>query len=273
MQAINVTLENFESAISTASMDRPVVLTFTSSRYQECAALLASLEELSGELKFTLGAVNLDDPQNGQFIQYFRIQGLPYTSVISQGENIDIIQGVMTEGALRERLAKHFVSEEEKFKMAIADAIENKDYDYAIPMLDEALQKNPEDKNLKFLQAKVYMGLGDTEKAKSILTTFTAADDKYNEVQSLLNLLDFYVEAAQKNTVEGLAADYRSACELATQGDYKGALDTFLKIVKSDKTWNDEAARKAMMTLFGVLGPKHALTWEYRAKLNTLWFI
>lgn len=273
MQAINITTENFETAVITPSMDRPVVLTFTSSRYQECAQQVSILEELSGELKFTLGAINLDDQQNAQFIQIFRISGLPYTCVVSQGENADVIQGVATEKALKERLAKFFVSEEEKLKIAIAEALENKDYDYAIPLLDEALQKTPDDKKLKLLQAKVYVGLGDTEKAKNLLSSFTAADDEFNEAKSLLDLLDFCVEAAKKDSVEGLAADYREACTLAVAGDYKAALQAFLGIVAADKTWNDEAARKAMMTLFGVLGPKHALTWEFRAKLNTQLFI
>lgn len=273
MQAINISVENFESAIINPSMDRPVVLTFTSSRYQECAQLLSSLEELSGELKFTLGAVNLDDPQNGQFIQIFRISGLPYTCVIDKGNNADVIQGVATEKALKEKLVKFFVSEEEKLKIAIAEALENKDYDYAISLLDEALQKTPDDKKLKLLQAKVYVGLGDTEKAKALLTTFTAADDEFNEAKSLLDLLDFYVEASKKDAVEGVAATYREACNLAVAGDYQNALAQFLQCVTQDKTWNDEAARKAMMTLFGVLGPKHALTWEYRAKLNTQLFI
>ena len=155
----------------------------------------------------------------------------------------------------------------------LEDAIAQKNFDQALPMLDEALAKTPDDKKLLLLWAKASLGLGDTEKAKEVLQKFNEADDQYREAKSLLELLDFHAEAAKKDVQGKEAIVYHEACKLACAEDFESALQAFLNLFVEAPEWNDGAAKKAMLTLFGVLGPKHELTWKYRAKLNTMMFI
>lgn len=272
-QIIDVSLQNFESEVSIPSMEKPMVLTFLSSRYPECGNLFSTLQLLAEEMNFTLAKVDLDQVENQAFIQYFRISGIPDTRVIFKGEIVDMIQGVATEQALRERLSKHFISDSERLYLQIEAAIANKEYEIAFSLLNEALSSEPDNKKLKILQAKLFVGLGDTEKARSLLESFKPQEDEYEKATHLLKLLDFYTEVAQKSPVEGEALLYRNACQLVTESNYEEAFETFLKILQINKEWNDGMPRKAMMTLFGVLGPKHELTWKYRAKLNSIWFI
>lgn len=272
-QIIDVSLQNFESEVSIPSMEKPMVLTFLSSRYPECGNLFSTLQLLAEEMNFTLAKVDLDQVENQAFIQYFRISGIPDTRVIFKGEIVDMIQGVATEQALRERLSKHFISDSERLYLQIETAIADKEYEIAFSLLNEALSSEPDNKKLKILQAKLFVGLGDTEKARSLLESFKPQEDEFEKATHLLKLLDFYTEAAQKSPVEGEALLYRNACQLVTESNYEEAFETFLKILQINKEWNDGMPRKAMMTLFGVLGPKHELTWKYRAKLNSIWFI
>ncbi len=272
-QIIDVSLQNFESEVSIPSMEKPMVLTFLSSRYPECGNLFSTLQLLAEEMNFTLAKVDLDQVENQAFIQYFRISGIPDTRVIFKGEIVDMIQGVATEHSLRERLSKHFISDSERLYLKIEAAIADKEYEIAFSLLNEALSSEPDNKKLKILQAKLFVGLGDTEKARSLLESFKPQEDEYEKATHLLKLLDFYTEAAQKSPVEGEALLYRNACQLVTESNYEEAFETFLKILQINKEWNDGMPRKAMMTLFGVLGPKHELTWKYRAKLNSIWFI
>lgn len=272
-QIIDVSLQNFESEVSIPSMEKPMVLTFLSSRYPECGNLFSTLQLLAEEMNFTLAKVDLDQVENQAFIQYFRISGIPDTRVIFKGEIVDMIQGVATEQALRERLSKHFISDSERLYLQIEAAIADKEYEIAFSLLNEALSSEPDNKKLKILQAKLFVGLGDTEKARSLLESFKPQEDEYEKATHLLKLLNFYTEAAQKSPVEGEALLYRNACQLVTESNYEEAFETFLKILQINKEWNDGMPRKAMMTLFGVLGPKHELTWKYRAKLNSIWFI
>ena len=120
---IPVTLQNFETEISTEAEKRPVVLTFASSQIPECASYNQMLETLANELDFSLGEVNLDETDNMAFMDYFQIRSLPFVVVLSKGEIADAIQGRVPQDELKKRLSKFFVSEEESVRQTIEDAV------------------------------------------------------------------------------------------------------------------------------------------------------
>ncbi|WP_406538440.1 tetratricopeptide repeat protein [Fibrobacter sp.] len=272
-KVVQITAENFEEEVIKASETRAVAILFSSAEYPDCAPYSQLAGQLSTSMDFTLGVVSCDDRENMRLIQMFRVQSVPEIHVVDKGQIADVIQGVLPEAELKKRLEKFYVSEEARFQTALEDAIAQKNFDQALPMLDEALAKNPNDKKLQLLWAKASLGLGDTAKAKDILSKFVESDDQYREAKSLLELLDFHAEVAKKNVQGKEAIVYHEACKLACEEDFESALQAFLNLYVEAPEWNNGAAKKAMLTLFGVLGPKHELTWKYRAKLNTMMFI
>lgn len=272
-KVVQITAENFETEVMQASQDRAVAVLFSSAEYPDCAPYSQLVGKFSTSLDFTLGVVSCDDRENMQLIQAFRVRSVPEIHMVDKGQIADVIAGVLPEGELKKRLEKFYVSDEAKMANALEEAIASKNYDEALPMLNEALQKTPDDKKLLLLWAKASLGMGDTEKAKEILQKFNEADDQYKEAKSLLELLDFHAEAAKKDVQGKEAIVFHEACCMAAAEDFESALQAFLNLYVEAPEWNDSAAKKAMLTLFGVLGPKHELTWKYRAKLNTIMFI
>ena len=272
-KVVQITAENFETEVIQASETRAVAILFSSAEYPDCAPYSQLLGSLSTSMDFTLGVVSCDDRENMRLIQMFRVQSVPEIHIVDKGQIADVIQGVLPESDLKKRLEKFYVSDEARFLSELESAIAQKDFDQALPMLDEALAKTPNDKKLQLLWAKATLGMGDTEKAKDILSKFTEADDQYREAKSLLELLDFHAEVAKKDVQGKEAIVYHEACKLACSEEFEGALQAFLNLYAEAPDWNNGAAKKAMLTLFGVLGSKHELTWKYRAKLNTMMFI
>lgn len=272
-KVVQITAENFEAEVIQASETRAVAILFSSAEYPDCAPYSQLLGQLSTSMDFTLGVVSCDDRENMRLIQMFRVQSVPEIHIVDKGQIADVIQGVLPEAELKKRLEKFYVSDEARMMNALEEAIADKRYDEALPALNEALSKAPNDKKLLLLWAKVSLGLGDTEKAKEILNKFNEADDQYREAKSLLELLDFHAEAAKKDVQGKEAIVYHEACKLACEEQFEDALQAFLNLFVEAPDWNNGAAKNAMLTLFGVLGPKHELTWKYRAKLNTMMFI
>ena len=272
-KVVQITAENFEAEVIQASETRAVAILFSSAEYPDCAPYSQLLGQFSTSMDFTLGVVSCDDRENMRLIQMFRVQSVPEIHIVDKGQIADVIQGVLPEAELKKRLEKFYVSDEARMMNALEEAIADKRYDEALPALNEALSKAPNDKKLQLLWAKVNLGLGDTAKAKEILSKFNEADDQYREAKSLLELLDFHAEAAKKDVQGKEAIVYHEACKLACEEQFESALQAFLNLFVEAPEWNEGAAKKAMLTLFGVLGPKHELTWKYRAKLNTMMFI
>jgi putative thioredoxin len=272
-KVVQITAENFEAEVIQASETRAVAILFSSAEYPDCAPYSQLLGQLSTSMDFTLGVVSCDDRENMRLIQMFRVQSVPEIHIVDKGQIADVIQGVLPEAELKKRLEKFYVSDEARMMNALEEAIADKRYDEVLPALNEALSKTPNDKKLLLLWAKVSLGLGDTAKAKEILSKFSEADDQYREAKSLLELLDFHAEAAKKDVQGKEAIVYHEACKLACEEQFESALQAFLNLFVEAPEWNNGAAKNAMLTLFGVLGPKHELTWKYRAKLNTMMFI
>jgi putative thioredoxin len=59
---------------------------------------------------------------------------------------------------------------------------------------------------------------------------------------------------------------------LAANGDKAGALDHLLDIVKMERGWNDEAARKQLVEFFDAWGAKDPMTVEGRKRLAAILF-
>ncbi|MDR1760546.1 MAG: tetratricopeptide repeat protein [Fibrobacter sp.] len=272
-QTFAVTLENFEPDVMQASAEKPVVITFTSAQFPESFTAAETLERLSAELQFSLGKVDLDSPENRQFIQVFRIAALPDTRVIAEGKIAEVLNGNLSEAEFKDRLKPFFMSPEEQAKFEVIRLMESGSPENALPRAEALIAQNPEDKSLLLLLARVYIRLSRIDEAKTVLSRFSEKETEYREAKSLLELMDFHVESL-KTDVQGTEETlYHKACVFAVRENYREAFDAFLELLQMNAEWNGGAAKNAMLTLFGVLGPKHALTWEYRAKLNRILFI
>ena len=64
-----------------------------------------------------------------------------------------------------------------------------------------------------------------------------------------------------------LEARYALACCAAAAARYEEALENLLEVVKTDPRHQDGAARKAMVVIFGLLGPGSDLARDYRRRL------
>jgi len=67
-------------------------------------------------------------------------------------------------------------------------------------------------------------------------------------------------------------ARYDLALALDAAGDREGALNELLEIVRRDRKWNDEAARKQVVTLFEAMGPTDPRTLDARRRLSGILF-
>ena len=62
-------------------------------------------------------------------------------------------------------------------------------------------------------------------------------------------------------------ANFFKAIELTLRGDHESALDLLLDIVRGNRKYRDDGARKAMLMIFSLLGLSHPLSNSYRKQL------
>jgi len=254
MPVIQVDIETFEQIVINGSAEKAIAVAFEVSPV---------LEKLSGELKFTIAKLDPEDPNNQSLAGYLQLRALSDIRIFKDKQLVGGADGNLPENDLRKQLLPFFLSEEESQLLNAEDALNLGQVSAALKTLQKLFEKNPGNKKICYLFAKAKTMSGKMEEAKTILQSIKETDDFYKESKSLLELMEFYEDAPPP---------YNKAYKLASQNKYKEALDSFLEIIET-KQDGEGKAKKAMITLFSVLGPKHELTWEYRAKLNRLIYI
>ena len=67
-------------------------------------------------------------------------------------------------------------------------------------------------------------------------------------------------------------ARFDLAVALNARGDRDGAANALLDIIKRERRWNDDAARKQLLQFFEAWGLMDAATVTARRKLSSIWF-
>lgn len=284
-------ITTFMQDVVQASMQGPVLVDFWAPWCGPCKQLTPALEKLvkgaGGKLR--LVKVNVDDPKNQPLAQQLRIQSIPAVYAFSGGQPVDGFVGALPESQL-----KKFVESlpgAGPVQDAAADAIEagraalgTQSFEDAAAAFSEALGAEPENPAALGGLARALIGMGEVEAAREILDGVPAAIAEHAEIaaaRSALQLLEDGAKAAGnlKPLEDAVAAnpnDHQARYDyaLALVGDNRQAeaLDQLLDIVKRDRKWNEEAARKQLVTMFEALGPMDPLVVEARRKLSSILF-
>ena len=125
------------------------------------------------------------------------------------------------------------------------------------------------------------MNEGDNKAAMNYFDKISLVADERKETDRLIARINLQGgamqnEAALREKVQAepnnLAARFELAQALAGQEKYDEALSEFLAIVKKDRNFQDDGARKAMIQIFEVLGSDDPLTDKYRSELAKVLF-
>jgi putative thioredoxin len=278
---IDVNEENFEAEVLARSMEVPVLVDFWAEWCGPCKVLGPVLEKLAGEYagEFILAKVNVDE--NQQLAGAFGIQGIPAVKLFRDGDLASEFTGALPEPMLREFLSKFLPSAVDKEALAAAELEAAGNTDEAKSAYQAILAAEPNHAKALLGLGRLAMTAGDNDAARNYLDQVSIVDDERKDADRLLARLDLQAGGAENESVlrEKIAADpnnlearFELAQTLAGVERYDEALGEFLQVVKADRKFKDDGARKAMVQIFEVLGGEDPLTDKYRSELAAVLF-
>ena len=125
---------------------------------------------------------------------------------------------------------------------------------------------------------------GRIDEARAALEGVPANKANDPEVAAARSAIDLAASTAElggdaaelRAKVEANPADHQARLDLALAlyagNDAAGAIGELLEIIRRDREWNDEAARKQLIKIFDALGPTDPLVMESRRKLSSILF-
>ncbi len=286
---LDISLQNFESDLITASTQQPVLLDIWAPWCGPCKALGPLLEKLETAYagRFKLAKLNSDDQPEiaGQLSQMFGVRSIPFCVLFKGGQPVDGFVGALPETEVRAFLDKHVPSAVDVAAASDVDEagalLAEGDVESAIEKLEAALAINPANDVARGDYLRALLGAGRIEEARR------AYEPVANRVLPDARL-DAYghwlaaCEAAQRarspedigRAIEADKRDFAARFELAqihlSVQSFTKAMDELLEILMRDKGWNGELARKTYVAILEVMRKSASSKVEATTKKSTI---
>lgn len=278
--AYDVDPGNFEEVVIAGSREVPVVVDFWAPWCGPCKVLKPLLEKLAAEYggKFVLAKINSDE--NPELAAQFGVRGIPNVKAIRDGRVLDEFTGALPESEVRTFLDRLAPSPAEQLRMQAAAHRQGGELDTALRLLGEASQLEPDSEPVRLDAAEVLAELGRMQEAKQLLDSLSAVtlmDDRPKRLMARVTFAlageDGEGEEALRERLAANPADmairHRLAELLIATGQHEAGMDELIEMVRRDKSWNDEAARKTLLSVFDMLGADPRVG-QYRRKLASV---
>jgi putative thioredoxin len=277
----DATEANFETEVIQASLTTPVLVDFWAAWCGPCKQLAPILEKVVAGYNGALRLAKVDTDAQQQLAAIFGIRSLPTVVLVKDGQMVDGFMGALPEGQVREFLARHLAAPTGQ-PDAPAPVAAPETTEQSIARLRKEIAAAPDKPELKLDLALALMQAGQADAAQAELDALPANLAEDAKARRLRNQLDFAralhgapdmgtLRARLSANANDHAARDLLGVRLLLDGNAAAGLDEFLHILKTQRNWNDGAAKKRLIAAFSVLDDEE-LVGSYRRKMASLLF-
>jgi len=277
----------FAKDVVEASRTQPVIVDFWATWCGPCKTLGPALERAVTAAKGKVKLVKIDIDKHPAYAGQLRVQSIPTVYAFVDGRPVDGFMGAVPESQIKAFVDKLIQqgggaagSEVDALIAMAKESLELGDTGGAAQAFAQVLQAEPDNLAAIGGLAKCYLAGGDAERAAEV-AAMAPADAKNADLESVRAALALAQSAPSETRAfeERLArdpADHEARLELAKalagRGDFQKAADELLTIIEADREWNDQAARKQLLTVFEAAGQASDVARQGRRRLSSILF-
>ncbi|HSS65164.1 MAG TPA: tetratricopeptide repeat protein [Gammaproteobacteria bacterium] len=271
---------DFESRVIDASREVPVAVDFWADWCAPCRSLAPVLEKVVTSLAGQLRLAKVNTEQNQRLAGALGIRSLPTVKLFRDARLVDEFSGAYPESQLREFFSRHLDPEADAVGSQVESLLRSGETGPALALLREALAANPENNRLRLDLAAVQTEHGDYPEAEATLRELPLEKQQDERAKRLFALLHFHrlcqdspsaeeLTRTLEQNPEDLETRLKLSARRVLEQRYEAAMDQLLEIIRRNKRYRDDLARKSMLSIFELLGRDNPLVGRYRSLMAT----
>jgi putative thioredoxin len=281
----DATTASFGADVIAESARQPVLADFWAPWCEPCKQLAPILEKIAKAAGGKVKLVRMNIDEHPEIPGRLGVRSIPAVIAFQRGQPID---GFM--GALPEREVKGFVErlagplDDDADRLAEAETLlAEGDAEGAAELYATIMAENPGDPAAVAGLAKLLISAGELERARTVLALVAAGGERDNAMIAAKAALDLAQQAATvgdgSELIRKIAANpddhharFDFAIVLNAQNRREEAAAELVEIIKRDRAWNEDAARKQLLQFFDAWGVTDPATISARRKLSARLF-
>ena len=275
--------QNFTQLVLQNSRQVPVLVDFWADWCQPCKTLTPILTKLIDEYRGAFILVKVNTDQNQALASQLGVRSLPTVKLFKDGKIVDEFMGALPEAEVRKFLNKHRTRPTEPYRQQALMLQEQGDLDGAMNLMGQVLQHEPDFHEAALDLAAMLLVSGDINQAEAMVKQVPENAVEPELIQKLradIKLARLKEQSVGQDTSEleqRIAQnhkDYTAMIELAkirvAQGRTEEGLELYLKVMKADRSFGEDAGRQGLIASFDLLGANDPLVKKYRSKMFSL---
>jgi putative thioredoxin len=282
----DTTTKTFVKDVIEESRKRPVLVDFWAPWCGPCKTLTPVLEKAVRAAKGKVKLVKMNIDEHPQVSSQLGIQSIPTVFAFVNGQPVDGFMGALPETqvtAFIERLTGKIEGGGADLLKQADAALAKGDAAGAAELYAQVLAEESDNVHALAGLARAHFDAGNASAARATLSLVPKGKENDPAVSAVRAALDLAEQAASVGDLAGLEAkvaanplDFQARFDLAVglnaTGKREAALEQLLEIVRRDRTWNDQAARKQLLQFFEAWGATDELTVQGRKRLSSILF-
>jgi len=283
----DVTTQSFMKDVIEESKRQPVLVDFWAEWCGPCKQLTPVLEKAVAAAKGKIKLAKMDIDKHPAIPGQMGIQSIPAVIAFVNGQPVDGFMGALPESQVKDfiaRVTKDKLGGEAQDLLKTADeALAGGQAEDAVALYSDVLREDPNNVPALAGLARAQVATGELEQAKQTLAGIPEAKRNDGAVAAAHSALDVAEQAKSVGPVgeleQKVAAnplDHQARFDLAVAlnaaSKRQEAADHLLEIVKRDRKWNEDGARKQLVQFFEAWGPTDEATVNGRRKLSSILF-
>jgi putative thioredoxin len=283
----DTTTQTFMKDVIEESKRQPVLVDFWAPWCGPCKQLTPVLEKVVKAARGKVRLVKMNIDEHPAVAGQLGIQSIPAVIAFVNGQPADGFMGALPERQVTqflERLTKGKVGAETQELLDAADAaLAAGDVGGATQIYTQILAEEPEEVRARAGLARAQVEAGSLDQAKKTLALVPEAKKNDAAVAAARAAIDIAEQAASlgplaelEQKVASNPLDHQARFDLALAFNVANrrqeAVDHLIEIVRKDRKWNDDGARKQLVQFFDAWGPTDEATIAGRKRLSSILF-